>query len=154
MKNKKGFVLLETLVVTVFALFIFTVLYNSAVPLLGKYEEISYYNDIDTTYALYHLKKLIVRDSFYSTIKSSNYTKIECNTGVINSQLACINIFSALDIDPTKDEVVFIKNSYFTSAKTNTALSEDLRKYLDYIKPTTDILVLQNDGYLSYVNLT
>ena len=57
--NKKGFVLMETLVVTIFALFIFTILYNSAVPLLGKYDELSYYNDIDTTYELYHYNKII-----------------------------------------------------------------------------------------------
>ena len=50
--NKKGFVLMETLVVTVFTLFIFTILYNSIVPLLGKYTELAYYNDLDTTYSL------------------------------------------------------------------------------------------------------
>ena len=59
MKNKKGFVLMETLVVTIFTLFIFTILYNNIVPLIGKYDELSYYNDIDTTYQLYHIKKLI-----------------------------------------------------------------------------------------------
>ena len=40
--NKKGFVLTETLVVTIFVLLIFTILYNTAVPLLGRYEEIYY----------------------------------------------------------------------------------------------------------------
>ena len=48
--NKKGFVLMETLVVTVFVMFIFTVLYNSVVPLLGKYTELSYYDDLDTSH--------------------------------------------------------------------------------------------------------
>ena len=51
--NKRGFVLAETLVVTIFVLIIFTVLYNGAVPLLGKYQELSYYDDLDVTYDLY-----------------------------------------------------------------------------------------------------
>lgn len=53
--NKKGFVLVETLVVVIFVLLIFTILYNSAVPLLGKYQQLSYYDDLDTTYDLYHI---------------------------------------------------------------------------------------------------
>ena len=47
-QNKKGFVLLETLIVTIFTLIIFTVLYTSVVPLLGRYDTLSYYNDLDT----------------------------------------------------------------------------------------------------------
>ena len=58
-QNKKGFVLLETLIVTIFTLIIFTVLYTSVVPLLGRYDTLSYYNDLDTTYDLYYLKKEI-----------------------------------------------------------------------------------------------
>ncbi len=153
--NKKGFVLMETLVVTVFALFIFTILYNSAVPLLGRYDELSYYNDIDTTYKLYHLKKLINNDSLKNTIKgTSTYTKIECNTEVINSQAICYSLFEALDIDPNKDEVLFINKNYIENMKNDESISDDTRNYLNYINPTTNILLLQNDGYLSYVNLT
>ncbi len=155
MKNKKGFVLMETLVVTIFTLFIFTILYNNIVPLIGKYDELSYYNDIDTTYQLYHIKKLINQDSFRSTIKgTSKYTKIECNTGVINSQAVCNSLFEALDITPNEDEVLYINKNYIESMKTDTTVSEDVREYLKYISPTTNILLLQNDGYLSYVNLT
>ena len=73
--NKKGFVLIETLVVTMFTLFIFTILYNSVVPLLGRYKELSYYDDLDTTYDLHHINKLIRSDSNYQIIMSSNYKK-------------------------------------------------------------------------------
>ena len=33
-------------------------------------------------------------------------------------------------------------------------ISSEVKDYLSYINPTTNILLLQNDGYLSYVNLT
>ena len=56
--NKKGFILMETLVVTMFVLLTFSILYSNAVPLLGKYKEISHYNGIDTTYDLYHVKRI------------------------------------------------------------------------------------------------
>ena len=164
--NKKGFVLLETLIVTVFVLFIFTILYNSVVPLLGRYEELSYYDDIDTTYQLYHIKKLINSDSVKSAIVgTSDYTKIECskeeNSEHIevfsNNQAVCYSLYKALDIDTSKDEVLFINKNYINTLKddsTNSFVSEDTKDYLKYINPTSNILVLQNDGYLSYVNLT
>ena len=56
--NKKGFVLLETLVVTIFTLIIFTLLYISVVPLLGRYKELSYYDNVDITYDLYYFKNI------------------------------------------------------------------------------------------------
>ena len=67
---------METLVVTLFTLFTFSLLYNNAVPLLGKYQELEYFNDLDTTYDLYHIKKFLRNDPSLATIKSSHYKVI------------------------------------------------------------------------------
>ena len=49
--NKRGFALTETLVVIVFLVSIFTFIYVSIIPLIGKYENIiSSENDIDMVY--------------------------------------------------------------------------------------------------------
>ena len=76
--NKKGFVLMETLVVTVFTMFIFTILYNSVVPLLGRYTELSYYDDLDTTYDLYHLGKLLRYATNSEEIVNTHYKILKC----------------------------------------------------------------------------
>ena len=79
MKNKKGFVMTETLVVTVFLVTIFTFIYVSIVPLIGKYEDVVIREkDIDIVYKLYHLRKMVFSDSNRSSIISNSYKKIEC----------------------------------------------------------------------------
>lgn len=55
--NKKGFVLAETLVVTVFVMTIFTIIYANFYPIYGKYQEREYFDDIDSTYNVYWLKR-------------------------------------------------------------------------------------------------
>lgn len=55
--NKKGFVLAETLVVTVFVMLIFTIIYANFYPILGKYQEREYFDDIDSKYDTYWLKR-------------------------------------------------------------------------------------------------
>lgn len=48
--NNKGFVLVETLVVSVFVVTVFTFLYINVLPLIGSYEEEVNYDSIDTKY--------------------------------------------------------------------------------------------------------
>ena len=90
--NNNGFVLLETLIVTIFILIVFTVLYTTAVPLLGRYKELSYYNNIDITYDLYYIRKMIYNDSNYSTIYNYSYKKLSCNDLTSNTEY-CYNLF-------------------------------------------------------------
>ena len=46
--NNKGFVLAETLVVTVFLMVIFGMLYSNFYPLIGEYEKRETYDDVDS----------------------------------------------------------------------------------------------------------
>ena len=56
--NKKGFVLAETLVVAVFMATIFTIIYVNFYPLIGEYEKRENYDDLDSKYDIYRLKRL------------------------------------------------------------------------------------------------
>ena len=57
--NNRGFVLAETLVVSVFIAAIFAVLYNNFYPLIGEYEKREVFDDIDSKYATYWIKRII-----------------------------------------------------------------------------------------------
>lgn len=57
--NRGGFVLVETLVVTVFVMSIFSILYNNFYPLMGEYEKREVYDEVDAKYATYWIKKMI-----------------------------------------------------------------------------------------------
>lgn len=75
--QKNGFVLLETIVVAVFVISIFTFIYMSVVPLLGRYEELTYEYDIDVAYKLYHIRDAMYKDSDFTNIIKNNSKIIE-----------------------------------------------------------------------------
>lgn len=69
-KNNKGFVLVETLVVTVFVAAVFSVIYINFYPLIGEYERRDFYDDLDSKYGTYWVKVFLQRSNFNFT--SSN----------------------------------------------------------------------------------
>lgn len=70
--NKKGFVLVETLIVTVFVATIFTVMYTNFFPMFGEYERREKYDDIDSIYNSYLIKRMFENPNFRGE-KESNY---------------------------------------------------------------------------------
>ena len=63
-KNNKGFVLVETLVVTVFVAAVFSVIYINFYPLIGEYERRDFYDDLDSKYGAYWVKVFLQRSNF------------------------------------------------------------------------------------------
>ncbi len=83
--NQSGFVLAETLVVTVFLMVIFANIYTQIFPAIGEYEKRETYDDIDSEYNTYWIKKMIESKAFVLTtsrlnqINSSNgFYKVKC----------------------------------------------------------------------------
>ncbi len=80
MRNNKGFVMTETLVVTIFLVTIFTFIYVSIVPLIGKYEDLTYRDsDVDIVYKLYHIRKMFNKDANKTTITSNSFQDFDCD---------------------------------------------------------------------------
>lgn len=98
MKNKKGFVLTETLVVTVFLVTIFTFVYVSIVPLFGKYEDMAYRgSDIDIVYKLYNIRKMISNDANNSTIENNTFKRITCSD--LSNTTSCNKLIEYLELN-------------------------------------------------------
>ena len=105
--NRKGFVLAETLVVTVFLMIIFTMIYQNFVPLMGEYERRENYDDIDSTYSIYWLKKLIEDPSYRITSAEKKdfflhygYVRFECrDISDDNQRKTCISMVKSLEIE-------------------------------------------------------
>ena len=107
MKNNKGFVLTETLVVTVFLITIFTFIYVSIVPLMGKYEDIiNREKDIDIVYKLYHIRKLIADDRNRSNIAASPHNTITCSD--FYNSTYCTKLMQYLELSSYK--LVYVDN--------------------------------------------
>lgn len=73
--NQKGFILSETLVVSVFLMVMFTMIYTNFYPLIGEYEKRENYDDADGKYAAYWIKKIIESDAYLLSTKLEDYTE-------------------------------------------------------------------------------
>ncbi len=82
--NNKGFVLAETLVVTVFVMAIFTIIYLNFYPLLGKYQQRENYDDADSKLNAYWFKRFIQDETIVAPGKWTTIsTSINANGGYI-----------------------------------------------------------------------
>ena len=107
--NSKGFVLAETLVVTVFLMLIFSMIYRNFYPLIGEYNKREGFDDVDSKYATFWFKKMI-EDSTYSftsnTYKQQNFAKrrfmrFECDDFTENADVRenCKSMVKAFEIN-------------------------------------------------------
>lgn len=110
--NNHGFVLAETLVVSVFLVVIFTMIYVNYYPIIGEYEKRENYDDVDSEYAAYWIKTLI-EDANYTispekktSLNSNQYFQFECSDFPENStqRSLCINLVKAFEIDGCDNE--------------------------------------------------
>ena len=69
-KSEKGFMLLETLVVTVFIATLFAFIYQNTIPLFGEYKQRLKYDDIDSVYAADLFRQMILADYNYNDLVS------------------------------------------------------------------------------------
>lgn len=105
--NRRGFILAETLVVAVFLMVIFSMLYSNFYPLIGEYEKREAYDDVDSKYAVYWIKKLI-EDSAYKPSAAAldnfnrlGYMRFECRNmaDADDKQETCRLLLKELQVD-------------------------------------------------------
>ena len=140
MKNKKGFVMTETLVVTVFLVTIFTFIYVSIIPLFGKYEDVTEREtDIDIVYKLYHIRKMLYSDPNKSSIitmatnptTSLPYESKELTCDNFTDVTYCNTLMNFLELPNNSYKLVYI-HDIFDSIERNEIkkINTDLEKYL------------------------
>lgn len=128
MLNKKGFILVETLIVTLFVVTLFILVYQNLVPSIGEYETMNNYDDVDSVYASNLFKENLLRygnmDYISSYLSSNTYLDItNCdNTNVYKNSEYCKKIKKSLSI--LEDDYIFITN-YDISSFRNTVKTEE-----------------------------
>lgn len=114
MLNKKGFVLVETLIVTAFVVTLFIIVYQNIIPYVGEYEKMDSYDDVDSVYASNLMKNLILKEANLEYIddylNSHTYIDItDCsNTSIYKDLNYCSKLKNALSI--TNDDYILITN--------------------------------------------
>ena len=142
--NKKGFVITEMLMVAVFVVTIFTFIYTSTIPLIGKYRDIAEReNNIEIIYKLYNIRNLIRKDENFFKIDSGNVKRLNCSD-LVNVN-ACTNLMDYLGL--RNYDLFYINN---ISANLDNALfNDEVKEYLN--KYSTDnqkiLLLLDKDEH-------
>lgn len=116
--NNKGFILAETLVVTVFVMIMFMFLYRNSLPLVGEYERRENYDDLETVYAANEIKKLVMMDPAFdtwaSTVKTDYYKDLsDCTTfSTDDLRILCGTLKQKLgmDVGSKKDYILLVTN--------------------------------------------
>lgn len=109
--DNRGFVLAETLVVTVFLMTIFSMIYYYFYPLIGEYEKREVYDTADDKYSVYWIKR-IIEDSNYTItnvdkqnfFRANGYIRFECKDvpDVDQKRAMCESLVKALQVSGCK----------------------------------------------------
>ncbi len=155
--NQKGFVLLETVVVAVFIIGIFTFVYTSIVPLLGRYDDLANNYELEKTYKLYHVRDALYKDDNFFNITSQPYKKINAN------DFANKDYYNSLvDLLFEDDyQIIYIKDikTNMNAAFTNLNIKGSFREYIENIedkKASVDLanfLFLKDGNQFAYLGL-
>ena len=135
--NRQGFILVETLIVGVFVMGIFTLLYTNFFPLIGEYERFKDYDTVESIYIAHWARVIALKgltDSSYTTASNTGYLDItDCSlyTGsdAQNSCAAFNTINKKKKIYLTPYSTINFKNY----VKDNNSFSRSFRDYISYL---------------------
>lgn len=166
--NKSGFVLMETVIVSVFVMALFTVLYTNVFPLIGQYESRENYDDIDSKYTAHWVRKMVLDKgaegvynfSTTSTWRNEGYLDItSCSNAYFTDVTYCLNLkeyFHITKMYLTKYDLKNIK----IGLKTTYSSSPEFGRYIDYLPDFTSdankrnysrvIVEIDHGSYKSY----
>ena len=139
--NNKGFVLAETLIVTVFVMTIFTLLYVNFFPLLGEYAKREFYDDIDSKYDAYWLKRMIQNPTFMGNDKFTE--KVD--------EITATHPYSIITCDDFEEDFKSVCNQYVDQIVATTTDDSGNKKQLITILLTNYPIGRQNDNSMRYL---
>ena len=138
MKNKKGFVLVETIVAAVFVLGLFSFIIANLLPLVGEYEKKSVYDTTESKYEAHLIRKMILKDNSCRTKnlitlpEDKGYYVFE-NTDIclyLENMNYCNKLLSKDFLDVKK--IILTKYNVNTLKSNSSKFERALKEYIDY----------------------
>ncbi len=164
--GNRGFILVETLIVAVFIMTIFILIYRNSVPMIGKYEELSHFDDLDSVYAANMVRKMVTNylsfEQIDSLLSTATYADIsDCgNSNLYTDASYCTKLKENLQIE--NDDVIFITRynlseavplsgkSFRDTVKENVLFdSGSLSNFREYIRTVPDNESFYNPSNIS-----
>lgn len=179
--SNKGFVLVETLVVSVFILIIFVLIFRNGIPMIDEYEKYENYDDIDSLYTANLIKDIIKKerndfnddyddedeeeDDFYTslikTMQSGTVDYIDlskCTDSDGNDVWPDKNLCETIKLRTgiTNEDIIFLTYSDPSKIKGKVDSLKNNRRYNEYIDYLNDMYdeELAKDPYMIIVSRT
>lgn len=139
--NNKGFMLLETLVVSIFVMFVFTMIYTNILPLMAEYEKYRNYNTVEATYRAHWARKIALdglNDSIFAMVTTNKdyYNITACSlyskTDKDNMETWCNNYEYASGITNIYLTPYSLEN-FKTTVNSSVNFSRSFKEYVDYL---------------------
>lgn len=170
MNNKKGFVLIESIVTAVFVMGFFTFLIANLLPMVAEYEKTLDYDSIESKYAAHLIRKMILKDNSCRTknlvsLSSNGYYTFE-DTDLclyLENSNYCNNLLGENFLDVKK---IILTDYNTTTIKSKTDdFDRVLGEYIRYIPKYAStvntsayaysrrLIILFNDGRVTNIEL-
>ena len=135
--NKKGFMLVETLIVSVFVMGIFSLLYANFFPLVGEYERYKNYNTVESTYIAHWARMIALKglpDSVYNEVKTKGYKDIsDCALYTNEESEGNCGAFTVMNNVSKIYLTTYSTTTFKNFVKDNNTFERDFREYIAYL---------------------
>lgn len=163
--NNKGFVLMETLIVSVFVMSLFMVLYTDLFPLLGEYKRRENYDDIDSKYTAHYIRMMVLEngtEQLTNGVLNNGYVDMmNCSSEYFTDTNYCITLKEKFNITKMYLAEYNIKKiKEFASNLPNTENENlEFKEYMKYLQEFDDtgkesyqriIVEVEHENYKTY----
>lgn len=149
--NNKGFVLVETLIVSAFVVSIFSIMYANFYPMMGEYEKRENYDDINSIYNAYLIKRMLENykdDNKYVLKDDNKYVLKDIINDVVEK-----NLYYTLVSSESDENGQTIQDDYYdTLCKNMNIAAIYLTKYdIEDFKTSVKDVDVQTKEYIDYL---
>jgi len=135
--NNRGFLLVETVIVSVFVLTMFVLIYQNSIPMIEIYNQRIQYDDLNSVYVADLFRKFIVKDAnyqgFLEEVQSVGYKDVgNCSIYSAGRQEVCVELKKALGI--LEDDEIYISDWNITELDKLDTLPRGYIEYIRYLK--------------------
>ncbi len=135
--NNYGYMLIETLLVSIFIVSIFTLLYTNIFPLVGEYDRYKDYNTVEATYISHWMRKFAskgLEDTMYDTAKTMGYVDIsDCNLYTSHDMKFWCSGFKTTNHITAMYLTTYSTAKFKTYVKNDTSFSRAFKEYVAYL---------------------
>ena len=135
--NNSGFMLVETLIVGVFIMGIFSLLYTNFFPLIGEYERYRDYDTVESTYVAHWARMIALKglpDNIYNTAATNGYVDIsDCNLYTNSDGVSSCSSFKAMNNVSKIYLTTYSTTNFKNFVKDNNSYDRRFREYIAYL---------------------